>query len=152
MYLSGLKLLRHLQRPRAVPWPETAVEALLCLSSFTDPLDPWTSQETFEEANLLLGQYLNVIRGNPKKLNDLLTRLLQEKIKPLFAKSKSKNITAQGRKAIRPPPGPFVPSDLEATNKPWKYHDVYVVTAFKWVLEQLDVRTETNLMCPSVPG
>ena len=146
MYLTGLRLLNRLQGSLAVPWPETTVEVLLCLSIFTDPLDPWTSQESLEEANLLLGQYLNVIKGNPKKLDALLTRLLQEKIKPLFAKSKSKDITAEGRKAISPLPGPFMPSDLEAMNKPWKFRDAYVVTAFKWVLEQLDVRNDTNLI------
>ena len=139
MYLTGLRLLSHLPGFVAFRDHEITLEILLCLAAFTDQRDPWTSQEASEVSNRLLDQYLKAIEPEPKKLNGLLSRLLKENIKPLFVKSKSKEITEQGRKAVSPLPGPFVPSDLEATNKPWKFHDVYVVTVFRWVLVHLDV-------------
>ena len=145
MYLAGLRLLSHMENLLAIEDDDKAVELLLCLVSFTDQRDPWTSQEAFAQANLLLDHHIDAVKATPKKFDTLLIRLLQEKIKPVFAKSKSREITKQGQKAISPLPGPFVPSDSEATNKPWKFRDMYIVTVFKWVLERLDVRTKRKI-------
>lgn len=142
MYLTGLRLLSHLQNLLAFEVTDSTAEYIMCLASFTDKRDPWTSPEAFSEANLLLGRYFKVIKSRPKDSHMLLTTLLQENIKPLFVASRSKEITEQGRKAVSPLPGAFVSSDLEATEKPWKFRDVYVVTVVKWVLEQLDVLTK----------
>lgn len=144
MYLAGLRLLSHIEGVLAVENTVLTIAYPMCLASFTDQRDPWTSQEAFSEANDLLDHYFEVLKDRPKDLNILLTRLLQEKIRPLFAKCRSKEITEQGRKAVNTLPGAFMPSDLEATKKPWKFRNVYVVTVFKWVLEHLDVRTKTK--------
>lgn len=146
MYLAGLRLLSHIQNLLAVEDTDSTVEYVMCLASFTDQRDPWTSPEAFSEANPLLGQYFEVIKASPKDSHILLTRLLQEKIKPLFVKFRSREITEQGRKAVSPLPGAFVSSDLEATEKPWKFRNVYVVTVVKWVLEHLDVLTKNSYL------
>ena len=139
MYFAGLRLLFHLTGPVALLNEDPSAALLTSLASFKDPRDPWTSQEASTEAHALLEHYLDGTKGVPKKLDALLTALLREKVKPLFAKSKSKEITEQGRKAISAVPCPFVSSDLEATIKPWKHQDVYIVTVLKWILGQLTV-------------
>ena len=78
----------------------------------------------------------------PDHLPDLLHHLLQERVKPIFAKSKNPAITPQGRKAIDPlPTNDTMHSDLDIESKPWKYRVVYIVTVFRWILMHLNVRT-----------
>ena len=144
MYLTGIRLLSRIQGLLAGEDDDLTIELFICLASFTDQRDSWTSKEAFNEAKLLLDQYFKVMKDRPKDFSSLTSRILEEKIKPLFAKSRSKEITEQGRKAISSLPGPFVPSDLEAMKKPWKFRDVYVVTVFRLVLGQLDVQTKTE--------
>ena len=139
MYRAGLRLLSHLPDFAALRDREITIECLLCLASFTDEQDSWTDEEIFIEATQLLDRYLSAIKPTPKRLDALLARLLQEEVKPRFATSKSKEITAEGRKAISPLSQPFLPINQEASNKPWKYRDIFIATVFRWVLTQLDV-------------
>lgn len=83
----------------------------------------------------------SVVREN---ISGVLHALLEERIKPLFARSKNPAVTQQGRKAIDPLPiNATAHSDMDVEAKPWKYRDMYIVTVFQWVLKHLDV-SSTN--------
>lgn len=137
MSLSGILLLAHLQKIQPPSEDKHVVTILACLASFTDSNDPWTSPEARDHACFLSEAY-----AASTNLSTILTGLLQERVKPLFAKTKNSAITQQGRKAINPlPSAATAHSDLDGEAKPWKYRDAYIVTAFQWVLNHLDVRT-----------
>lgn len=141
MSLSGIFLLSLLQEAKPLSEDESVVTILTCLASFTDLNDPWTCPEARDHACSLSGIY--AASGN---LSTILTGLLQERVKPLFAKTKNPAITQQGRKAINPLPiATAAHSDLDEESKPWKYRDSYIVTVFQWVLSHLDVRTINTL-------
>ena len=139
MGVAGLCLLSHLQAIAPVSLDEDIVTLTSCLASFTDERDAWNSPEASKEAFSLIEDYLNLNEDAPERRQDLLSSVLQEKVKPLFAKSKNPAITQQGRKVMQPIPGKFETSDQEVEIKPWKFDKVYIVTVFRWVLARLDV-------------
>lgn len=132
---QGLLLLSRLPKDVPLDSDDSTVPVFSCLASFSDESDPWTSPKTQELACSLAKEY-----AVPDHLPALLHGLLQERIKPLFAKSKNPAITQQGRKAIDPlPSNGTAHGDLDTESKPWKYRDVYIVTVFRWILKHLDV-------------
>ena len=134
--LKGLAVLSHLQEWAPMSPREPNVAVLTCLASFSNEDDAWNCSKAREQALVLAEDYIN-----SSHLPALLTRILQTRIKPLFSKSTNPAITRQGRKAIDPiPSNATLHSDLDASTKPWKYRDVYIVTAFQWVLNHLSVR------------
>ena len=137
MSLSGILVLSRLQEAKPLSADESVVAILTCLASFTNLNDPWTCPKARDHACSLSGVYAG--SGN---LSTILTGLLQERVKPLFAQTRNPAITQQGRKAIDPLPiATAAHSDLDDENKPWKYRNAYIVTVFQWGLSQLDVRT-----------
>lgn len=148
MSLSGILLLARLRQFEPLSEKEHVVTILTCLASFTDLNDPWTCSKAMDHAYSLSEDY--AASGN---LSTILTGLLQERIKPLFAKTKNPAITQQGRKAIDPLPiASAAGNDLDGEARPWRYHDAYIVTVFQWVLEHLDVRTITNPFVSAYTG
>ena len=142
MSLSGLVLLARLQKLKPPSEDEHVVSILTCLASFTDLNDSWTCSKAKDQAHSLLENH--TFYG---KLSTAFTRLLQERIKPLFAKTNNPAITQQGQRAIDPlPSSATAHSDLDDEAKPWKYRNAYSVTVFQWVLEHLDVRTIIYLL------
>lgn len=136
MGVKGLNILSHLHQNFPVTNDESTVHLLTCLASYTDLSDRWTSLEARNLSQALLEDY-----EKSERLPAILTDLLKERVKPLFAKSKNPAITPQGRKAIDPlPNNDFAHSDLDAVAKPWKYRDVYIITVFQWIVGQVDVR------------
>ncbi|MCJ1461368.1 hypothetical protein MMC28_011750 [Mycoblastus sanguinarius] len=134
MNLKGLSLMSHLQKLTPLSKDESNVKVLTCLAAFTDENDPWTCPGAQKKASVLIKDYLN-----SSNQPILFSRLLQERVRPLFARSKNPAITPQGRKAINPLPSTAIAnSDLDDAVKPWKYRDVYIVTVFQWVLDHLD--------------
>lgn len=137
MSLYGISLLRRLLKIEPLAEDESVVTILTSLASFTDLSDRWTHPNAGDHAYTLSEDY--VASGI---LPTILTRLLEERIKPLFSKTKSPAITQQGRKAINPLPiATTAHSDLDGETKPWKYRNAYIVTVFQWALKHLDVRT-----------
>lgn len=135
MGVRGLGLLTRLQKSFPLLREESAVDLFTCLASYSDASDPWTSLETRKNCQVVLDDYVDS-NGRP----NLITDLLKERVKPLFARSKNPAITPQGRRAIDPHPSNDTShSDLNSELKPWKYRDVYIVTVFQWVLGQLNV-------------
>lgn len=135
MSLQGLSILSHLQKLAPFSSNESSIALYTCLASFSDDSDPWTSSKATEEARSLAED--SVVSEN---IPGVLHALLQERIKPLFARSKNPAVTQQGRKAIDPLPiNATVHSDMDVEAKPWKYRDMYIVTVYQWVLKRLDV-------------
>ena len=136
MSLSGILLLARLQHIGLTSENQQMVKILTCLASFTDLNDPWTCSEASHHACSLLSGY-----EASENLSNTITSLLQERIKPLFAKTKNPVITQQGRRAIDPISySATIQSDLDGETKAWKSHDAYSVTVFQWILKHLDVR------------
>lgn len=136
MSLLGIIILTRLQNIKPLSENEDIVLVLTCLASFTDLDDPWTCSEARDQARSLSEHY--AASGD---ISSMLTRLLQERIKPLFANTKNPAITQQGRKAINPlTSAATAHSDVDSEPKIWKYRDAYSVTVFQWVLKHLDVR------------
>ena len=134
--------MSHLQKLTPLSKDESNVKVLTCLAAFTDENDPWTCPGAQKKASVLIKDYLN-----SSNQPILFSRLLQERVRPLFARSKNPAITPQGRKAINPLPSTAIAnSDLDDAVKPWKYRDVYIVTVFQWVLDHLDVRKIPNAL------
>ncbi|KAL8793699.1 MAG: hypothetical protein Q9195_003748 [Heterodermia aff. obscurata] len=84
-------------------------------------------------------------KAEPGNFQTLLTNLLREHVKPAFVKSNNSAITPAGRKAIIALPPRFEASIDETKSKPWKYGQVYLITVFEWILEQLDLLERTGL-------
>ena len=148
MSLSGILLLARLQQIQPPSENEHVLPILACLASFTDLNDPWTCSKARDHAHSLLENYLA-----SENISTALTALLQERIKPLFAKTKNAAITQQGRRAIDPlSSSATAHSDLDGEAKPWKYRDAYSVTIFQWVLKHLDVRTITETPMKAYSG
>ncbi|KAI4110740.1 MAG: hypothetical protein LQ339_001014 [Xanthoria mediterranea] len=135
---TGLRLLSHLQDLQ-VSSSDSLAALVACLATFTDLHDPWTNEDASSLAPSMLSKHLKSLRdAAPDCLDNLISQLLQNYVKPLFIKSKSSLLTDQGRKAIAPLPGTAVPSDFESGSKPWKFQSPHIVTVFQWILEQLD--------------
>lgn len=74
----------------------------------------------------------------------LIERILKERIKPVFAKTKNPAITAEGRKNFHPVPLPrFDASIIDPATKLWKISAVYATTVLAWVIAQYQVRSST---------
>lgn len=135
MGLKGLVLLSRLRRLVPPLQDGTDAAVLTCLAAFSDENDSWNSSSAQQQASDLIEDYTK--SGH---LSAMITSILQEKIKPLFSRTGNPAITPQGRKAINPRPSNIaMHTDIDATVKPWKFHDVYIVTVFRWVLQFLDV-------------
>lgn len=141
MAVAGIRLLTHLQGLVPALRDSLPVGLVTSLASYTDARDAWTESEAANAANALLEERVRVCTAAESKFtSDLITELLQDRIKPLFMKSKNTAITAQGRKADFPLPAAIEPSASEVELKPWKFRDLYIVPVFGWVLSMLDVR------------
>ena len=135
MSVSGLLLLARLQEIEPLSDDEHVVIILTCLASFTDLDDPWTCSQALDLAYSLSEAY-----ADSEKLPTLITGVLQEQIKPLFA-TNNPVITQQGRSAINPLSSAAVAQgELAGEAKPWKYVDACSVTVFRWILKHSDVR------------
>ena len=135
-YEACLGLLANLLDIAPLRDDDSTLELVQALASFTELRDPWTTDACKDLADSLLEQCIK----SSQNVQAFIIRLLREKVKPLFAKSKNPNVTEAGRKAISPLPVPIEHSIDETALKPWKYRDVYIVTVFEWSLKYLDVR------------
>ena len=115
---------------------------------FTDPEDPWTSTTTYRDATISIRELEQKLV--PGHLDDILSSILREEVKPSFARTKQEKLTEQGRKAIEPVHPTTRMRGENIDNQPWKYSNVFIPTLLRHVLKQLsrlDVRVgKTHLM------
>jgi len=140
---TGVNVLSYLERNAPLSEDEDAVSVFTSLAAFSDPEDAWNCVETSKAASLLW-ESIKVCKA-PKSLAALLTQMLRERIKPAFTKTRDTRITDQARKAIDPLPSSSTGHADDATSKPWKYRDVYLVRVLRWILDQLP---STDVRCP----
>ena len=137
LYLKGLAVFSYLLKIVTLSLDEDRT-VLVCLASFIEISDPWTISQIQEEARSVADENID-----STLLPEILHTLLQDEIKPRFAKSRHPAITQQGRKAIDPLTAlSTAHGELDAESKPWKYRDVYIVAVLQWVLLHLDVCTK----------
>ncbi|KAL1961125.1 hypothetical protein VTO42DRAFT_3070 [Malbranchea cinnamomea] len=130
-YLDGLIPIIQLE-------DQVRLHAVAALASFTNQVDPWTTEQAFNHASQLLDAFKSKIYENPDgSLAPLLGDILKVIVKPLFAKTRNIAITPAGRKNVHPVPVPrFDQSVFDEDSKPWKFRDVYSVTLLTWIVEQ----------------
>lgn len=143
--IAGLHVLSHLETISPIPSWSLPVNLVTCLASFTDPSDPWSSHQIASIATSSLKLVLSALEPSPKASAALLTTLLSEQVKPLFAKSKNSAITPAGRKAINQLPSNFTHIENEERAYPWRYNDIYIVTVLQWILQKLNVPFHLSL-------
>lgn len=111
-----------------------APDVVLATATFNSMQDPWTTEDSESEASM----HLKVSLQDDKW--DALERLLKEKIRPLFTKSKNPAITSEGRKNLHPvPPTRFDGSALDDSTRPWKNTDIYATSVLSWIISQYEV-------------
>lgn len=151
----AIKVLAHLHKLFPLPGlchhhqqshiniDETLVAALTSLAIYTDDRKPWTSKAISHAASALLD---DMTSGLPHtSLSTVLECILRQRIKPLFAKVKNWNITAQGRKAMGVGTVRAAYDDNggsafgEQAAKPWKFDKRYIMTVFRWVVMKMNV-------------
>jgi hypothetical protein len=112
----------------------TSPAVIVAMASFTSEKDPWTTKASNNCAEILL---------NMSCQNDLwsvIERVLREKIRPLFTKTKNPAITSEGRKNLHPVPRTrFDGGALDDSTKPWKTTDVYAPAVLSWIICQYKV-------------
>jgi tRNA nucleotidyltransferase (CCA-adding enzyme) len=152
MAVAGLRLLTHLHQLVPTPNSPPSVDLVTCLVSFTRLQDPWNSPAAHESATQLLASLLPPSEtALSKETLNLLTEILQTRVKPLFAKDPNSTLTEQARKAAYPLPGKLLSSEAETVAKPWKFQDVWVVTVYQWVLSRLEeslIESQWPLLIP----
>jgi hypothetical protein len=118
-----------------------ATDVITALASFTSEQDCWTTRETYITSKRILESFSTNVRGEADgSFWSVVERILKERIKPVFAKTKNPAITAEGRKSFHPVPLPrFDASIIDPATKPWKTTDVYATTVLAWVIAQYQV-------------
>lgn len=82
-------------------------------------------------------------RNDPDQLNSksvIIKPLLEQVIRPAFMRSRPRNITAAGRKAINPLQQALTSSEDDKILKAWRFSQKYVVDVLFWVIESSDVQ------------
>jgi hypothetical protein len=112
-------------------------QILLSLIAFTSARDPWTTPLAVSNTTSVLSKHAHQTH-TPSFIIDYI---LQQFIRPLFAKSKPEAITASGRKAMpsSAPPRRFESADQELTSKRWMYQVPYTITVFEWIVANSSV-------------
>lgn len=110
---------------------------LLRLLAYSNARDPWMTSASFSSAKRLLDKH-TVRLTSPDFLVD---RILKETIRPLFSTSRPVTITPAARKALNPQitRRPDEPSDIDPSNKPWKFAWPATMSLFRWAIEHADV-------------
>ena len=113
------------------------------LAAYTDIGDYWTNPELKESAEGLIARWLE---HSGTRMEEIVKRVLQEEVRPVFARSRNPALTQQGRKAIAPlsQPAEYDRFDHEAQRR--KRNEQYVNTVLKWAVEQSDVRGSKEIV------
>lgn len=133
---------------------ENATDIIIALASFSSTEDPWTTQETFTYATTLLNAFTSTIATNKESNTtfwSVIEKILKDRIRPLFAKTRNPAITSAGRKNFHPVPLPrFDAGILDPETKPWKIQDIYATAVLSWIIQQYKVRPPL-LLSPHPP-
>ncbi|KAB8219265.1 hypothetical protein BDV33DRAFT_192091 [Aspergillus novoparasiticus] len=145
----ALSVLATLSESLPVSKAENAADIVIALASFSSTEDPWTTQEAFTYATTLLNAFASTIATNKESNTtfwSVIEKILKDRIRPLFAKTRNPAITSAGRKNFHPVPLPrFDVGILDPETKPWKIQDIYATTVLSWIIQQYKPANQTNL-------
>ncbi|KAE8400909.1 hypothetical protein BDV37DRAFT_274040 [Aspergillus pseudonomiae] len=145
----ALAVLSLLAESLPISKAESAADVVIALASFSSTEDAWTTQEAFTCATTLLDAFASATATNPEmntKFWSVIERILKDRIRPLFAKTRNPAITSAGRKNFHPVPLPrFDASILDPETKPWKIQDIYATTVLSWIIQQYKPTNQINL-------
>ncbi|KNG89548.1 hypothetical protein ANOM_001935 [Aspergillus nomiae NRRL 13137] len=145
----ALSVLSLLAESLPISKAESAADVVIALASFSSTEDPWTPQDAFTCATTLLDPFASATATNPETnatFWSVIERILKDRIRPLFAKTRNPAITSAGRKNFHPVPLPrFDASILDPETKPWKIQDIYAMTVLSWIIQQYKPTNQTNL-------
>ncbi|CAI7648714.1 unnamed protein product [Penicillium pancosmium] len=134
--LMGAKAVSTLDNNSVASSPDVIV----AMASFTSEKDPWTTNASNNCAEI----HLNMACQND--LWPIIERVLREKIRPLFTKTKNPAITSEGRKNLHPVARTrFDGGALDDSTKPWKTTDVYAPAVLSWIVCQYKPAHKANL-------
>ncbi|KAM3440360.1 hypothetical protein NHJ13734_003299 [Beauveria thailandica] len=108
---------------------------LLYIAPYTDAGQPWTTQSAASTAKRLLDRYLS----GQKEQEFIIGSVLQSHLRPLFSKSSSASVTAQGRPALYRAPPP--PAGFHAQKAAWKEAGPHIITLFDWAVQASEPTT-----------
>ena len=137
-------MIATLNKSLPISKTENAADVVIALASFSSTEDPWTTQEAFTSATTLLNSFASTTAPDTE-LNTtfwaVIEKILKDRIRPLFGKTKNPAITSAGRKNFHPVPLPrFDASILDPETKPWKIQDIYATAVLSWIIQQYRVR------------
>ncbi|KAF9892464.1 hypothetical protein FE257_001573 [Aspergillus nanangensis] len=139
--VSVISLLANL---RPIHKATNASDILLALASFTSQQDPWTTQEAYAVATALINGFIS--EAPAREFWICIEKILKQRIRPVFAKTRNPAITPAGRKDFHPIPlARFDASVLDSETKPWKVTDVYATTALSWIINQYQPKAKEFL-------
>ncbi|KAG8527457.1 uncharacterized protein KY384_007609 [Bacidia gigantensis] len=128
--------LKHFQPPSLDAEDNTLILRVGFLASYTDLNDPWTSAILHKKSTELLKDSFQFYTS--KAWKNLLTGLLEVKVKPAFAVKNHPKITKSARKVIGMGETRATLAGEDIMIKPWKFDEVFVPTILRWVLLQLE--------------
>ncbi|KAE8375841.1 hypothetical protein BDV26DRAFT_266938 [Aspergillus bertholletiae] len=145
----ALSVLATLAESLPIFKAESAADIIIALASFSSTEDPWTTQEAFTCATSILNSFASGATTKPELSTafwSVIEKILKDRIRPLFAKTRNPAITSAGRKDFHPIPLPrFDASLLDPETKPWKIQDIYAPTVLSWIIQQYKPTNQTNL-------
>ncbi|KAE8415592.1 hypothetical protein BDV36DRAFT_285275 [Aspergillus pseudocaelatus] len=145
----ALSVIATLNESLPISKAENAADIVIALASFSSTEDPWTTQEAFTCATTVLDNLTPATASDTESNTtfwSVVERILKDKIRPLFAKTRNPAITSAGRKNFHPVPLPrFDASILDPETKPWKIQDIYATTVLSWITQQYKPTNQTNL-------
>ena len=114
-------------------------DVILAMASLTSKQDPWTTEDSSSSASM----HLSVTCQDG--ILPIIERLLKEKIRPLFSKTRNPAITSEGRKNFHPVlVSRFDGSTLDDSTKPWKNTDIYATRVLFWVISKYKVLSQNS--------
>ncbi|KAF7621308.1 hypothetical protein AFLA_011611 [Aspergillus flavus NRRL3357] len=145
----ALSVLATLSESLPVSKAENVADIVIALASFSSTEDPWTTQEAFTYATTLLNAFASTTATNKESNTtfwSVIEKILKDRIRPLFAKTRNPAITSAGRKNFHPVPLPrFDAGILDPETKPWKIQDIYATAVLSWIIQQYKPTNQTNL-------
>ncbi|CAG9977838.1 unnamed protein product [Clonostachys byssicola] len=113
-----------------------SVDSLIQIAAFTNPSDPWVTDEASSFATAILSPE-NIASATDADVPTFITRsILQDYLRPIFSKATTR-VTSSGRPTQFPDPSPN--SHRQGVEPPaWKKHGFRIIPIFRWAVNAAD--------------
>ncbi|CAI6087688.1 unnamed protein product [Clonostachys chloroleuca] len=119
-----------------------SVDSLIQIAAFTNPSDPWVTDEASSLATAILSPE-NIASATAADVSTFITRsILQDYLRPIFSKATTR-VTSSGRPTQFPDPDPS--SHRQGVEPPaWKKHGFRIIPIFRWAVNAADAKLVAN--------